>query len=252
MPDPAFDQSDTTLSWPRDLLAAHLGIALAANDPGQLLLRYGLTSFIAASIAALIADRSGRVLPATLLGDHPSSKRLTAFLDNKDNLWGERDFRRFPWLGELYDVLERAAPVCDSISTQDEVFAWAMDAKLQLRSAFVLALETTQQTFSLEVAYDLPGLSRQKRQADAQVALLFPPALAFIYLFLAAQFESFEDPVMVLVTVPFAIVGALPTLSVVPLVYSSISSRTRATMPESPASHPQTASSGGLVAVLDE
>jgi hypothetical protein len=161
MPDPAFDQSDTTLSWPRDLLAAHLGIALAANDPGQLLLRYGLTSFAAASQAA-------------------------------------------------------------------------------------------QEIPPPEVSCDLPGLSDQKRHAGAQVALLFPPALAFIYLLLAAQFESFEDPVIVFVTVRFAIVRALPTLIVVPLVYSSIFSQTRATLPEPAASHPQTASSGGLVAVLGE
>lgn len=251
MPDPASDQSDTTLSWPWDLLAAHLGAEAAAIDPNQRLRRYGLTSFTAASIAALIADRPGRAPPATLLGDHPTLKRLTAFLDNKDTLSGERDFRRLPWLGEsYYDVLERAAPVRDSVST---LFAWAMDAKLQPRSAFILALETTQQTFSLEVSYDLPGLSPQKRQAGAQVGLLFPPALVFMYVVLAAQFESFEDPVIVLVTVPFAIVGAaLPTLSVVPLVYCSIFSQARATLSEPPAPHPRAASSGGLVAVPGE
>ena len=247
MPDPAFDRSDTTLFWPWDLLAAHLGAAPAAIDPNQRLRRYGLTSFTPAPIAALIADRPGRAVPATLIGDHPTLKRLTAFLDNKDTLSGERDFRRLPWLGEsYYDVLERGAPFRDSVSS---LFAWAMDAKRQPRSAFILALETTQQTFSLEVSYGLPGLSRQKRQAGARVGLLFPLALVFIYLLLAAPFEGFEDPVIVLITVPFAIVGALLTLSVVPLVYCSIFSQARATLSEPPAPHLRAASSGGLVAV---
>jgi hypothetical protein len=246
MPDPASDQSGTTLSWPWDLLAAHLGAAPAAIDPNQRLHHYGLTSFI----AALIADRSRRALPATLLGDHPTFKRLTAFLDNKDTLSGERDFRRLPWVGEsYYDLLERGVPVRDSVNT---LFAWAMDAKLQPRSAFILALETTQQTFSLEVSYGLPGLSHQKRQARTRVGLLFPLTLVFIYLLLAAPFESFEDPVIVLITVPFAIVGAFLTLSVVPLVYCSIFSQARATLPEPPAPHLRAASSGGLVAVPGE
>ncbi len=85
MPDPGSDQSVTTISWLRDLLGARLGVAPEAIDPGQRLHRYGLTSLTGASIAALIADRSGRALPATLLWDHPTLKRLAAFLDHEDD-----------------------------------------------------------------------------------------------------------------------------------------------------------------------
>ncbi|MCC6561321.1 MAG: efflux RND transporter permease subunit, partial [Xanthomonadales bacterium] len=41
---------------------------------------------------------------------------------------------------------------------------------------------------------------------------LFFLALAFIYLVLAAQFESFVDPVVILLSVPLALAGALLTL----------------------------------------
>ena len=41
---------------------------------------------------------------------------------------------------------------------------------------------------------DYNGQSREFRQSSASLALTFGLALAFIYLVLAAQFESFRDP----------------------------------------------------------
>ena len=41
---------------------------------------------------------------------------------------------------------------------------------------------------------------------------MFLLALGFIYLVLAAQFESFRDPLIILVTVPLSMTGALGTL----------------------------------------
>lgn len=58
------------------------------------------------------------------------------------------------------------------------------------------------------VSLDFDGPARQLRQADAQVGVVFLLALVFIYLFLAAQFESFRDPLIVLAAVPFALAGA--------------------------------------------
>jgi multidrug efflux pump len=55
---------------------------------------------------------------------------------------------------------------------------------------------------------DFDGPSRALKQADASIGLIFLLALAFIYLVLAAQFESFRDPVIVLSVVPLSIVGA--------------------------------------------
>ena len=39
--------------------------------------------------------------------------------------------------------------------------------------------------------------------------LQWPEALVLIYLILAAQFESFKDPVIIMITIPLAIFGAL-------------------------------------------
>ena len=64
-------------------------------------------------------------------------------------------------------------------------------------------------------SYDYDGLSRQAKQANIQIAFVFLLALVFIYLFLAAQFESFRDPLIVLAAVPFAVVGALAGLAAI-------------------------------------
>jgi len=49
--------------------------------------------------------------------------------------------------------------------------------------------------------------------SSGTMLILFLLSLVFIYLVLAAQFESFVDPFIILLTVPLCIVGALLTLS---------------------------------------
>ena len=61
-------------------------------------------------------------------------------------------------------------------------------------------------------AVDYNGQSREFRQSSASLALTFGLALAFIYLVLAAQFESFRDPFIIMLTVPLSMAGALLAL----------------------------------------
>jgi multidrug efflux pump len=62
------------------------------------------------------------------------------------------------------------------------------------------------------VVTDLTGQARELRDASANLALVFGLALAFIYLVLAAQFESFRDPLLIMFSVPLSITGALAAL----------------------------------------
>jgi multidrug efflux pump len=75
-------------------------------------------------------------------------------------------------------------------------------------------------------ATELAGLSREFRESGTALALVFVLALAFIYLVLAAQFESFRDPFIIMLTVPLAMFGALLALTLSPIgslnVYSQI------------------------------
>ena len=56
--------------------------------------------------------------------------------------------------------------------------------------------------------YDLGGQSREFRASASSANVLLGLALVFIYLVLAAQFESFVDPLIILVSVPLAMFGA--------------------------------------------
>ena len=56
---------------------------------------------------------------------------------------------------------------------------------------------------------DYLGTSKELRDSDAALYFGFMVALVFAYLFLAAQFESFASPVIVMLTVPLALIGAL-------------------------------------------
>jgi multidrug efflux pump len=61
-------------------------------------------------------------------------------------------------------------------------------------------------------AIDYAGQSREYKTSSASLALTFMLALAFIYLVLAAQFESFRDPFIIMLTVPLSMTGALLAL----------------------------------------
>jgi multidrug efflux pump len=58
-------------------------------------------------------------------------------------------------------------------------------------------------------ATELNGVSREFRASSGALGLVFVLALLFIFLVLAAQFESFVDPFIILLSVPLSIVGAL-------------------------------------------
>lgn len=97
----------------------------------------------------------------------------------------------------------------------------------QLRSATITALpapgyslgdalkvleDATARVLPSSVQVDYSGQSREFKQSGASIFLVFLLALGFIYLVLAAQFESFVDPVVIMVSVPLSLTGALAAL----------------------------------------
>lgn len=59
---------------------------------------------------------------------------------------------------------------------------------------------------------DLAGPSRDFAESSSNTSFAFIFALILVYLVLAAQFESFRDPIIIMVTVPMALAGALISL----------------------------------------
>lgn len=71
-----------------------------------------------------------------------------------------------------------------------------------------IAAEVLDESFSTELA----GASRDYAESSSNTSFAFILALVLVYLILAAQFESFRDPITIMVTVPLAIAGALLSL----------------------------------------
>jgi len=71
---------------------------------------------------------------------------------------------------------------------------------------------TAQKVLKPGYATDLNGISREFKKSSASLAIVFALALLFIFLVLAAQFESFIDPFVILLSVPLSMAGALLAL----------------------------------------
>ena len=68
-----------------------------------------------------------------------------------------------------------------------------------------IAKETLDDTFRTA----LSGESKEYSESASSLMFAFLLAIVLIYLILAAQFESFKDPLVIMITVPLAITGAL-------------------------------------------
>ena len=167
-----------------------------------------------------------------------------------ETLLGGRNVTRFKRAGEQYDVIvqiepsERTdprdlarmfvrgkngavIPLGNLVQLEETVAARELVHFNRLRAVTISAnlypgaslgdaLDLVEQTVldiaQVPVQVDYAGVSREFTDASGRLGLVFVLAIMFIYLVLAAQFESFIDPFIILITVPLAIAGALLTL----------------------------------------
>jgi len=71
-----------------------------------------------------------------------------------------------------------------------------------------IASETLDATFSTALA----GVSKEYSDSSSNLSFAFILALVLVYLILAAQFESYRDPLTIMFTVPLAVAGAVLSL----------------------------------------
>jgi multidrug efflux pump len=120
-------------------------------------------------------------------------------------------------------------PLSTIVTLRDEVLPRSRSHAQQLNAAPILgvqrpgvslgeALEELEriaaETLPSDVQIDYTGTSRQYKQEGSAMLWTFGFALIVIYLVLAAQFESFRDPLIMLVSVPMSIAGALLFLNI--------------------------------------
>jgi multidrug efflux pump len=94
-----------------------------------------------------------------------------------------------------------------------------------LSEALAFMERTAREVLTAQHQTALDGQSREFRESGQQLYFVFFLALAFIYLVLSAQFESFRGPLVIMLTVPLAITGALTVMKLAGVtlnVYSQI------------------------------
>ncbi|MCP5325677.1 MAG: efflux RND transporter permease subunit [Oceanospirillaceae bacterium] len=120
-------------------------------------------------------------------------------------------------LANLVKVNETVAPV--ALNHFNKLKSATIQASLapgvDLSKALAFVQDTVNQVAAeqkVDVQTDLGGQSREFRDSSSGLGLTFILALLFIYLVLAAQFESFKGPLIIMLSVPPALLGALLTL----------------------------------------
>ncbi|QLF92327.1 multidrug efflux RND transporter permease subunit [Pseudomonas sp. ABC1] len=162
---------------------------------------------------------------ATLLGESEINRFTIEGRSYKVIAQVEREFRDNPdWLSNYYVKNEQGQmlPLSTLITVREEARPTRLKQFQQLNSAMIEgfplvsmgdAIETVRSIAQEEApqgfTFDYAGSSRQFIQEGNALFVTFALALAIIYLVLAAQFESFRDPLVILVTVPLSICGAL-------------------------------------------
>jgi len=114
-------------------------------------------------------------------------------------------------LANVVNVLEGVSP--SSLNHFQRLRAVTITANLApgyaIGDALKMMDETARRVLPADALTDLNGQSREFRDAQGGFYLTLALALIFIYLVLAAQFESFADPFVIMLSVPLSMAGAL-------------------------------------------
>ena len=73
----------------------------------------------------------------------------------------------------------------------------------------IAAMEKLSKTLPQGMTFKWSGISLEEIQAGSSALMMFALGLVFVFLVLAAQYESYTDPAIILLSVPPAVLGAL-------------------------------------------
>ncbi|MDO8838071.1 MAG: efflux RND transporter permease subunit [Parvibaculum sp.] len=114
-------------------------------------------------------------------------------------------------LSNLISVTETVAP--NALNRFNQLRAATISANLapgySMGEAQAFLDEAARRLLPATAQTDVDGQLREFVKSSNTIAVTFVLALLFIYLVLSAQFESFLDPLIILVSVPLSIAGAL-------------------------------------------
>jgi len=73
--------------------------------------------------------------------------------------------------------------------------------------------QLAKQVLPSSIGFEWSGISLEEKASGGLAPLIFALGIVFVYLVLAAQYENLVDPMIILLTVPLAVLGALIALS---------------------------------------
>ena len=146
-------------------------------------------------------------------------------------LEGEPDAQRSP--GDLHNIYvrstttDRLIPLSNLVTLEDRADAATLNRYNRMRAITIDAavagdytlgealtyLEQLTREVAPEAVIDYKGESLKLKTSSGDIYFIFALALMVVFLVLAAQFESFVHPFVIMLTVPLAIAGALLGLS---------------------------------------
>jgi len=119
-------------------------------------------------------------------------------------------------LSNLVDVKETIAP--DSLNHFNQFRSATITSNLapgySMGQALAFMQSVAAEVLPKSVKTDLDGEMREFTKSSGTLAVTFVLAILFIYLVLSAQFESFIDPFIIMISVPLSMAGALALLVV--------------------------------------
>ena len=116
-------------------------------------------------------------------------------------------------LSNLVEVTESVAP--RELNHFDKVKAVKFQTLLAPGYSQGEALDYLEQSLkeiAPDATFDFTGPSREFKNSSSTLMITFALAIVFVFLVLAAQFESFKNPLIIMLSVPPAIFGALLAL----------------------------------------
>jgi HAE1 family hydrophobic/amphiphilic exporter-1 len=69
--------------------------------------------------------------------------------------------------------------------------------------------QVAKQVLPASLGYEWSGISLEEQESGGQAVIIFGLGLMFVFLVLAAQYENYVDPIIIMLAVPLAILGAL-------------------------------------------
>lgn len=121
-------------------------------------------------------------------------------------------------LRDVIDVQKRQAPI--TLTHYNQLLAWDFSVGVKDGVGLDAAIDKIQKIKSANMSNDimLEFASSTKSYLENRQVIFFIlfMALAFIFLVLSAQFESFVDPLIILFSVPLSMSGAIVVLSLIP------------------------------------